>query len=127
MILPVFRAWYFNAVDLLTGNTMLYFGSFQTISYPCLQHLSAAVVITKLLGQTCPVPDTQHGVFTHWFPIQCSIAAIHHAHSHQTLNLVIYGYMLLSMDTKPFCLLTPKFNLRLCFKFIFKYCRELGL
>lgn len=42
MILSVFREHrehYFNPVDLLTGNTTLYFGSFQTISYPCLQHL----------------------------------------------------------------------------------------
>jgi len=38
MMVPVFRAWYFNSVDL-TANMMLYSGSLQTISYPCPQHL----------------------------------------------------------------------------------------
>lgn len=74
------------------------------------------------------VPAPQHSVFAHWLPIRSSIATIHHAYSYQTLQSVIYGYMLLSMDTKPFfCLLTPKFNLLLCFKIVPKYCRELGL
>lgn len=118
MTLPVFRAQYFNPVDLLTGKTMLHFGSFQTISYPCLQHLSVAVVITKPLGQICPVPGTLHSVFAHWIPIWSSVTTIHHAHSYQIWHLFIYGYILLSMDTKPFCLLTPKFNLLLCVKLL---------